>query len=106
LDIWATLTLASHISLQKLQAFGDSRVIIDWLNDRGQLKVCSIEGWKTCIKSLSKNFQVISFHHIYRDFNKEEDKLSKVSLLVPKGKITYYWWDPGGVGPMNHLDIF
>jgi len=81
-------------------------VIIDLLNDRGHLKACSIEGWKIRIKALFKNFQVISFHHIYRDFNKEAAKLSKVALMVPEGKITYYRWDPGGVGPMNHLDIF
>jgi ribonuclease HI len=57
LGIWATLTLAIHLSLPKLQAMGDSRVIIDWLNDRGKLQACTIEGWKLRTKELIKKFQ-------------------------------------------------
>jgi hypothetical protein len=53
-----------------------------------------------------KNFQAISFHHIYRDFNKEADKLSKQALLEHEGKITYYQWEPGGAGPLKHLAMF
>jgi len=37
LGIWATLTLATHLALSKLQALGDSKVIIEWLNNRGRL---------------------------------------------------------------------
>jgi hypothetical protein len=81
-------------------------VIIDWLNDKGQLKACSIEGWKIRTKDLIKNFQAISFHHIFREFNKEADQLSKKALLEPEGKISYYLWEPGGAGPMNHLAMF
>jgi hypothetical protein len=69
---------------------GDSRVIIDWLNDRGQLQASTIEGWKIRTKDLIKKFQAISFHHIYREFNKEADQLSKQALLEYEGKITYY----------------
>jgi ribonuclease HI len=105
MGIWATLTLANHLSLPRLQAFGDSRVIIEWLNDRGKLNVCSIEGWKIRTKDLIKKFQYISFHHLYREFNKEADKLSKEALLVPEGKITYYQWEPGGAGQTKHLAI-
>jgi len=85
MGIWATLTLASHLTLPKLQAMGDSKVIIDWLNDRGQLQTSSIEGWKIRTKDLLKNFQAISFHHIYREFNKEADKISKQALLEHEG---------------------
>jgi ribonuclease HI len=98
MGIWATLTLANHLAIHRLQAFGDSKVIIEWLNDRGKLDICSIEGWKKRTKDLYKNFQVLSFHHIYRDFNKEADKLSKEALLAPEGRITYYQWEPGGAG--------
>jgi hypothetical protein len=106
LGIWVTLTLGSHLSLPKLQYFGDYTVIIDWLNDRGNLKACAIEGWKIHTKALIKNFQAISFHHIFRDFNKEADQLSKAALLVPEGNISYYRWEPGGASPMNHLAMF
>jgi ribonuclease HI len=105
MGIWETLTLSNHISLPRLQAFVDSRVIIEWLNDRGKLDVFPIEGWKTRTKDLIKKFQYLSFHHLYREFNKENDKLSKEALLVPKGKIIYYQWEPGGVGQTKHLTI-
>jgi len=103
LGIWATLTLASHLSLPKLQAFGNSKVIIDWLNDRGHLKACAIEGSNIRTKYPIKNFQAISFHHIYKEFNKEAYQLSKQDLLKPEGKIYYYLWEPGGAGPTNYL---
>jgi len=44
LRIWATLTLANYLDIHRLQAFGDSKVIIEWLNDRGKLDICAIEG--------------------------------------------------------------
>jgi ribonuclease HI len=106
MGIWATFTLANHLALPRMQAFGDSRVIIEWLNDRGKLDIYSIEGWKKRTKDLIKKFQVLSFHHIYRVFNKEVDKLSKEALLALEGKITYYQWEPGGARQMKHLDIY
>jgi len=106
LGIWATLTLATHLSLPNILAFGDSKVIIDWLNDKGQLKACAIEGWKIRTKSLIKNFQAINFHHIVREFNKDEDQLSKVALHESEGKISFYLWEPGGAGPMKHFSMF
>jgi len=44
LGVWATLTLATHLSLQKLQVLGDSKVVIDWLTKRGRLQASSIKG--------------------------------------------------------------
>jgi ribonuclease HI len=61
---WATLMLADHLSLHRLQVMGDSRVVIDWLSNRGRLQVCAIEGWKSRIKDLIKLFQSVSFEHI------------------------------------------
>jgi hypothetical protein len=46
MGIWATLTLANYLAIQRLQAVGDSRVIIDWLNGKAKLNVCYIESWK------------------------------------------------------------
>ena len=106
MGIWATLTLANHLVIHRLQAFGDSKVIIEWLNDRGKLDICTIEGWKNRIKVLSKKFQALSFDHIYKDFNIEAGKLSKEALLAPEGRLTYYQWEPKGVGRLKFLDIY
>jgi hypothetical protein len=104
--IWVTLTLALHLALPKLQALSDSKVIIDWLNNRGRLQASAIKGWKHRTKELINKFQVVSFHHIFKEFNKEADQLSKQALHEPKGRITYYLWEPGGIGPLNHLAMY
>jgi ribonuclease HI len=43
---WATLFLANLLALPKIQILGDSKVIIEWLNERSELRVSSLEGWK------------------------------------------------------------
>jgi ribonuclease HI len=37
MGVCATLMLASHMSLHHLQILGDSKVVIDWLSNRGRL---------------------------------------------------------------------
>lgn len=50
----------------------------------GKLDIYSIEGWKKPTKNLCNNFQVLSFHHIYRDFNKKDllNFLAMIGLSV------------------------
>jgi ribonuclease HI len=80
LGVWATLNLATWLAISEIQVLGDSKVVIDWLNDKGRLHGCAIECWKLRIKDLLKNFEGIIFSHIYRDFNKEADILSKQAI--------------------------
>jgi ribonuclease HI len=74
---WATLMLAGHLLLHRLQVTGDSRDVIDWLSNKGRLKVCAVEGWKSRITDLIKLFQSVNFEHIFKNYNKEVDHLSK-----------------------------
>jgi hypothetical protein len=60
LGIWATLTLANHLALPKLHALRDSKVIIEWLNNRGRFHASAIEGWKHRTKELIKNFKKLA----------------------------------------------
>jgi hypothetical protein len=43
LGVWALLTLASRLHILDLQVFGNSRIIIDWLNKKGNLQVIKLE---------------------------------------------------------------
>jgi ribonuclease HI len=43
---WATLHIAKYLSIQKLQGLGDSSVILNWLNKKGNLTISALEGWK------------------------------------------------------------
>ena len=40
--VWATLFIANHFSIHKLQILRDSKVIIDWLNNKSDLRVSTI----------------------------------------------------------------
>ena len=81
-----TLTLATLWAIDKIQILGDSKVIIDWINQKGQLQAVNLEGRKLKTKELAHNFKDISFQHIYREHNKEADLLSKRALKEPKDR--------------------
>jgi ribonuclease HI len=68
---WASLTIARLLEIQHLQVMGDSKVIIDWLNSKGNLQAINIEGWKIRIREQMATFQGIKFQHIYRESNEE-----------------------------------
>jgi hypothetical protein len=61
---------------------GDSKVIIDWFSNENNLQVVSLQPWMEKIRVLSERFQQIKAQHIYRDYNKEADQLSKEALLL------------------------
>jgi hypothetical protein len=106
LGVWATLTLDTHLSLQKLQVLRDSKVVIEWITNRGRLQASAIKGWKLRTRELLKNFKEISIYHIFREFNKEADHLSKQAIHEPEGRITYFKWENGTKGPKRHLILF
>jgi ribonuclease HI len=106
MGLWVTLTLATIWSINKLQILGDSKVIIDWINQIGNLQAVNIDCWKQKMKDLAKNFKDISFQHIYRVHNKEADLLSKRVLNEIEGRLTVYHRDNGEESPLSILNIF
>lgn len=106
LGAWGTLTLAKLLDLQLIQLMGDSKVVIDWLDQKGRLQVVSIEAWKRCIKELIPTFQRIHFHHIFRESNRVADQMSKIALSAVKGRLTYFSWDGEKDGPNLTVDYF
>ena len=86
--------------------FRDSKIVIDWLNQKCILQVLNLECWKDRIKALLKDFMSLDFYHTYRTFNREADELSKKNLHQPEGKITYYQMEDGLVGMHLFLNLF
>jgi ribonuclease HI len=70
LGVWALLALASQLHIQDLQVFGDSRIVIEWLNQRGKLQILNLHCWKKRVKELAKGFKTLCFTHVFREFNK------------------------------------
>jgi hypothetical protein len=106
MGVWATLFLANLLALPKIQIMGDSKVIIEWLNERSELRVSSLEGWKKRIQIVMNTFESIQFFHIYREFNKEADVLSKKALNEPKGYIMLHLWTEGVEGQRRLINIY
>jgi ribonuclease HI len=98
--------LAVRLNIDGLQVYGDSKIVIDWLNNRGKLQVISLVRWKDRIKELTKSFNTISFSHIYREQNKEADFLSKKAIQMQEGKISYNQWIEGNEGPPLFLNLY
>jgi hypothetical protein len=56
---WATLLLATRLSIYELYVLGDSKIVIDWLNRKGAILVANLEGWKDRINDLIPFFRTI-----------------------------------------------
>jgi ribonuclease HI len=106
LGVWASLTLASRLSITDFLVLGDSKIVIDWLNRKGALQVVTLDCWKDRIYELLKCFRTISFAHIYREENQEVDRLSKQALQKHPGSIAYNLWEGGHEGPTMFLKLF
>jgi ribonuclease HI len=55
LGAWATHLLASRLHIDVLQVVGDSRIVIEWLSNRGDLQVVQISINKEASASLRHN---------------------------------------------------
>jgi ribonuclease HI len=103
---WATLQLAKYLDIEKLQVFGDSLVIINWLSKKGNLRVSALEGWKRRIIILKEKFIDINFYHILREFNRAADDQSKRALTEPEGNIVLHKWIDGRENSSNIIHIY
>jgi len=56
LGAWVSLTIAKLWEIPKIKMLGDSKVIIDWINNKSNLNAMDIEGWKRRTKVLSSQF--------------------------------------------------
>jgi hypothetical protein len=69
LGAWATHFLVVRLNIEVIQVIGDSKVIIDWLKDRGKLQITSLLGWMDRINELKKSFREIHYTHVYMELN-------------------------------------
>jgi len=106
LGLWATLLLASFWSLDHIQVFGDSKVIIDWINHKCDLHSAHVEGWKAKTFLLASKFTDIAFRHLPRTFNSEADVLSKIALSHEVGRLHLFHYDRGQASFTTHLNLF
>ena len=78
--LWASLKVAKSTHIQEIQIYGDSKVVIDWANEKSTIRAPHLEHLLAEIQTLKLIFRQISFHHVYRELNMEADALSKQEL--------------------------
>ena len=78
--------------MECLQIVGDSKLILDWFNDKCTLQVLALELSQMKIRELQEAFQDLKLSHVYKEFNQQADTLSKeaLSLELSLFSVTYF----------------
>ena len=76
----------------KLQIFGVSMVVINWVNRIQNFRTITLSPIFEEVCRLMANFDTIICRHVYMERNSEADKLSKKGVLMELG--TYKILDP------------
>ena len=77
LALWAVLRVSLMMGLPMHLIFGDSMVIISWLNRLSALDVPSLMHWCDDIRNMLQLVPPVIFKHIFREHNSLTDGLSK-----------------------------
>jgi ribonuclease HI len=106
LGLWASLVLTSIWSLDHLRILGDSRLVIEWINNKCILHAVHIESWMDRTRLLSKQFMDVKYSHISRLHNKEADALSKRALSGVMGRLSIFHTENGIDSPITIINLF
>ena len=82
LALWMLIWIVQSYKMLNLQILGDSKVIVDWANNKILLWVISLEAWKQKVKKNLDALLQVENNHIWREYNMDSDSLSKQSLLL------------------------
>ena len=69
LSLWGLLLVVDKMGLLELIVYGDSKTIIDWVNDVALLEVLALDHWCNIIKYLVIGFFIFRCEHTYREHN-------------------------------------
>ena len=78
--LWETLKVEKNIHIQEIKMYGDSKVVIDWANEKSTIRAPHLQHLLAEIQTLKLSFIWISFGHVYRELNMEANALSKEAL--------------------------
>lgn len=105
LALWGTLFCAKWLDIDESDVYGDSKVTVEWANQRSSLGAHEHTHWIDRIQSLIRSFSRISVSHIFREQNSEVDTLSKAGCVQGPGKIYYSAFCRGIFQRSGEIDI-
>lgn len=85
LALWSVLRVRKLMGLPIKMIFGDSMVIISWVNRITTLDLPTLKHWCDEILSMLRLAPPVSFNHIFREHNTLADGLSKRALNMDMG---------------------
>ena len=85
-----------------LQVFGDSLLVIDWVNEVHLCNVMLLLPILEEILLLKLHFNYLAFNHIFRERNRVADRLSKEALQLDYGIWRIHIFAPTGVYSYYH----
>lgn len=105
LALWGLLLFACHLYLERIWVIGDSKVLIDHMNQKAAINLGSLAQWMDRITILKRSYSYISFHHVYREKNTVADSLSKKGLEGVFGEMHYQLVISNGQGAEGKILI-
>ena len=86
--------------------FGDSMVVISWVNRLTALKIPTLKHWCKEIFSMIQLAPPVAFNHIFREHNMLADDLSKKALNLDVGTGYFSEYLDGMIIGDGHLSLF
>ena len=85
--LWATLKIAKDKQIDKLNIHGDSKTVIDWAQERNNIRALYLQNLLRAIRTMQPFFASLKFNHVYREYDMEADTLSTQALAIQPGII-------------------
>ena len=79
------LSFCNFLDISFLQIYGDSRIIIDHVLSKHNIKNIHLDGWLERIAAIWKNKKAYRISHIDKNKNKKVDALSRRGFNSPQG---------------------
>jgi len=89
------LLFAREQNCQKIQIFGDSQLVINWINDVYHCHLHTLRDTLDDVFTLKSQFYFIVCSHIYRERSEIVDHLSKEATQLNKGQWIVYEYRDG-----------
>ena len=64
-------------------------MIINWAKGESTLAMVNLEAWCNNTKNMISSFTYVDFSHVYREYNKRADTLSKAGLNEVSDHLTF-----------------
>ena len=69
-----------------MNIYGDSQLVIEWIKSSRAQRSISLHGCQHA-EDLNASLSTMHFHHIYREYNQDADKLSKQACARDPGSL-------------------